>query len=339
MKKLFNTWINGDCLTELKKMKDNSVDLIITSPPYFSLRVYSNDPHDLSNCETYEEYYYMLGLVVKECERVLKPGCKFCLVYEDYNYTFGRDNRNGKESLTGDLNKIFLDNGFTLFTEIVNHKFTPQRAMMSNGALFYKAMKARDTITASDFNFVYVYKKNGDCDLIKASDLTLEEWASWASSVWECPVNSGFSAHTTPMSLEMTKRLIKLYSCPLDTVLDIFAGAGTLNEAAIMTHRNAIGIELNDEFYNKGLERFARWDESVYETDDSPEKMIERYKEQLKIGQANKEAKQRDKEEKQALAKKKKDIRAEIKELEAQLKALGLKAKEIKEIKESAKEE
>lgn len=336
--RLTNEWIHGDCLQELKKMEDNSIDLIVTSPPYFSLRIYSNDPRDISNCESYEEYYYLLGLVIKECERVLKPGHKFCIVFEDYNYTFGRDNRNGKESLTGDINKIFLDNGFTLFSTIVNHKFTPQRAMMSNGALFYKAMKARDTITASDFNFVYVYKKKGDCELIKGSDLTLDEWASWASSVWECPVNSGFSAHTTPMSLEMTKRLIKLYSMPLDTVLDVFCGAGTCNEAAIMTHRNAIGIELNDEFYNKGLERFARWDDSVYETDDSPEEMLKRYKWQLEIGQRNKEEKQKAKEEKKELQKKKKDIRAEIKELEAQLKALGLKAKEIKELKDNVKQ-
>ena len=312
--RLKNDWIHGDCLQELKKMADNSVDLIITSPPYFALRVYSNDPHDLSNCETYEEYYYMLGLVIKECERVLKPGCKFCLVYEDYNYTFGRDNRNGKESLTGDLNKIFLDNGFTLFTEIVNRKYSAQRAMMSNGALFYRCMRARDTITASNFNFVYVYKKAGDCEVIKASDLTLEEWAEYADSVWNCPVN-GFK-HTTPMSYEMTRRLVKLYSNPLDTVLDIFA--------------------LNDEFYNKGLERFSMWDDGVLETDDSPEKMVERFKEQLEIGKVSKENAEKAKEEKKELTKQKKDIRAEIKELEAQLKALGLKAKEIKAIKDNA---
>lgn len=332
--RLTNTWIHGDCLKELKKLEDNSVDLIITSPPYHNLRVYSNDPSDLSNCETYEEYYYLLGLVVKECERVLKPGCKFCLVYEDYNYTFGRDNRNGKESLTGDLNKIFLDNGFTLFTEIVNEKYTAQRAMMSNGALFYKAMRARDTITASNFNFVYVYKKAGECDLIRASDISLEQWASWANSVWKCPVN-GFS-HTTPMSYEMTYRLVKLYSNPLDTVLDPFGGTATLNEAAIRAHRNAIGIELNEEFYNKGLERFSLWEDGILETDDSPEKMVERFKEQLELGKTSKENAAKEKEEQKDLANKKKDLQSEIKRLEAQLKSLGIKAREIAEIKENA---
>ena len=94
--KLTNKWINGDCLKELKKLDDESVDLIITSPPYHNLRVYSNDPCDLSNCETYEEYYYLLGLVIAECARVLKPGAKFCMQFEDYNYTIGRDGRRGK---------------------------------------------------------------------------------------------------------------------------------------------------------------------------------------------------------------------------------------------------
>lgn len=57
-------------------MDAETVDMIITSPPYHNLRVYSNDPCDLSNCESYEEYYYLLSLVIAECERILKPGGK-----------------------------------------------------------------------------------------------------------------------------------------------------------------------------------------------------------------------------------------------------------------------
>ena len=115
--RLTNKWINGDCLKELKKMESESIDLVITSPPYHNLRVYSNDPCDLSNCESYEEYYYLLGLVIAECERVLKPGGKFIIQFEDYNYTIGRDNKMGQESLTGNINKIFLDNSFSLWTK------------------------------------------------------------------------------------------------------------------------------------------------------------------------------------------------------------------------------
>lgn len=304
--RLTNNWINGDCLKELKKLPDESVHLIITSPPYHNLRVYSNDPSDLSNCETYEEYYYLLGLVIAECQRVLVPGGKFVIQYEDYNYTLGRDGRNGQESLTGDINKIFSDNGFSLWTKAFWRKYSAQRAMLAQGNLYYRNMKARDTILAANVGFVYVYKKAGELEVIKASDITLAEWADWADGVWNIP-NSGIS-HSTPFAEELVRRCIKLWSCPGDMVLDPFAGAGTTNKVAIECGRNAIGIELQREYYELAIERrFSLWDDSVFDSDDSIDKMKERFNEQLILGKeqsakakAEKEAKKAAREAKKA---------------------------------------
>lgn len=304
--KLDNQWINGDCLKELKKIPDESVHLIITSPPYHNLRVYSNDPCDLSNCETYEEYYYLLGLVIAECKRVLVPGGKFVIQYEDYNYTLGRDGKNGQESLTGAINDLFLNNDFSLWTKAFWRKYSAQRAMLAQGNLYYRNMKARDTILAANVGFVYVYKKSGDCEVIKASDITLEQWADWADGVWNIP-NSGIS-HSTPFAEELVKRCVKLWSCPGDTVLDPFAGAGTTNKVAIECGRNAIGIELQKEYYDLAIERrFSLWDDSIFDSDDSIDKMKERFNEQLIIGKeqsakakAEKEAKKAAREAKKA---------------------------------------
>lgn len=304
--KLTNTWINGDCLKELKNIPDESVHLIITSPPYHNLRVYSNDPCDLSNCESYEEYYYLLELVVKECQRVLIPGGKFVMQYEDYNYTIGRDGKSGQESLTGAINDMFLRNDFSLWTKAFWRKYSAQRAMIAQGNLYYRNMKARDTILAANVGFVYVYKKAGDCELIKASDITLEEWADWADGVWNIP-NTGIG-HTTPFAEELVKRCVKLWSCPGDVVLDPFAGCGTVNKVAIENHRNAIGIELNSDFYNMAVEkRFSLWDNEVFETDDSIDEMKERFNQQLILGKeqsarakAEKAAKRAEKEAKKA---------------------------------------
>ena len=301
---LTNNWIHGDCLKELKKLPDESVHLIITSPPYHNLRVYSNDPCDLSNCESYEEYYYLLGLVIAECKRILIPGGKFVMQYEDYNYTIGRDGKNGQESLTGDINNIFSENGFSLWTKAFWRKYSAQRAMLAQGNLYYRNMKARDTILAANVGFVYVYKKEGEPELIKASDITLEEWSSWADGMWVIP-NSGIS-HSTPFAEELVKRCVKLWSCPGDTVLDPFAGAGTVNKVAIENHRNAIGIELQQSYYDLAIEkRFSKWDDSIFETDDSVEKMKERFAEQLVLGKeqsarakAEKEAKKAEREAK-----------------------------------------
>lgn len=304
--KLTNNWIHGDCLKELKKIPDESVHLVITSPPYHNLRVYSNDPCDLSNCESYEEYYYLLSLVIAECKRVLVPGGKFVMQYEDYNYTLGRDGKNGQESLTGNINKIFTDNGFALWTKAFWRKYSAQRAMLAQGNLYYRNMKARDTILAANVGFVYVYKKEGDLEVIKASDITLAEWAEIADGVWNIP-NSGIG-HTTPFAEELVKRCVKLWSCPGDTVLDPFAGCGTVNKVAIENHRNAIGIELNDEFYNMAIEkRFSQWDDNVFETDDSIENMKSRFNEQLILGKEQSAKAKAEKEAKKAARKSKKD--------------------------------
>lgn len=333
--RLTNKWINGDCLTELKKLESESVDMIMTSPPYHNLRVYSNDPHDLSNCESYEEYYYMLGLVIAECARVLKSGGKFIMQFEDYNYTLGRDNKMGQESITGDINRIMLENDFSLWTKAFWRKYSAQRAMLAQGNLYYRNMKARDTILAANVGFVYVYKKAGDCELIKASDITLAEWANYADAVWDIG-NSGIG-HTTPFAEELVKRCIKLWSVPGDVILDPFAGCATVNKVAIENHRSAIGIELSKDFYDMAInERFSKWDDSIYDTDDSVEAMKERFNVELEKGKEQSANAKAAKEEQKQLQQRKKDIRTEIKELEAQLKALGLKAKDIKEIKEES---
>lgn len=335
--RLKNEWINGDCLKELKKMPDGSIDMCMTSPPYHNLRVYSNDSCDLSNCESYEEYYYLLGLVIAECERVLKPGGKFIIQFEDYNYTLGRDGKMGQESLTGDINKIFLDNNFSLLTKAFWRKYSAQRAMLAQGNLYYRNMKARDTILAANVGFVYVYKKSGDCELIKASDITLEEWSEWADGVWNIS-NSGIG-HTTPFAEELVKRCIKLWSCPGDIVCDPFAGAGTVNKVAIECGRNAIGIELNKEFYDLAIEeRFSKWDDSVFECDDSIEAMKERFNKELLAGKEQSANAKAEKEEQKQLRDKKKELRDEIKSLEAELAALGMKKAEIKKLKEESKE-
>lgn len=141
----------------------------------------------------------------------------------------------------------------------------------------------------------------------------------------------------TPFAYELCRRLIKLYSAPGDTVFDPFAGSGTVNRAAVENGRNAIGIELNQEFYKTAKEIFDKWDDSVYESNDSYENMISRFKKQLTIGEMNKEKAKIEKEEETKLRDKKKELRDEIKLLEAQLAELGMKKTEIKKIKDSIK--
>lgn len=261
---------------------------------------------------------------------------KFPKIGTDYNF----EEINGK-SHRWDHFYLELPNKFVNKTsrsdEEIKGQFRDTRNVFKR-SLDEITMKARDTILAANVGFVYVYKKAGDCELIKASDITLAEWADWADGVWNIS-NSGIG-HTTPFAEELVKRCIKLWSCPGDTVLDPFAGAGTVNKVAIENSRNAIGIELNKEFYDLANEkRFNLWDDSMFNSDDSVEAMKERFEKELLAGKEQSANAKAEKEEKKVLTQKKKDLRAEIKELEAQLNALGMKKSEIKKLKDEVKEE
>jgi site-specific DNA-methyltransferase (adenine-specific) len=183
---------------------------------------------------------------------------------------------------------------------------------------------------------VYVYRKAGETEKAIGADITLEEWAEWASGVWKIP-NSGIS-HSTPFAEELVRRCIKLWSYPGDTVLDPFAGAGTVNYVAIKNNRNAIGIELREDFYQLAIDRrFNKFTEKDYVLSDSKEAMTQRFiKEKIK-SEENKERKEKEKEEKKRLTDKKKSLMEEIKILETQLYELGMKKAEIKKIKDGIK--
>ena len=338
MKTLDNIWINGDSFKELQKLEGESVDLIITSPPYHNLRVYSNDPADISNCESYEEYYYLLGNIIEECERVLKKGGKFVIQFEDYNYTLGRDGKRGKENIVGGINDVFLGKGFTLWTQAIWRKYSAQRAMLSDGALWYRNLKNKDTQLAANWGYVYCYRKDGDTEKTSGADLSLGDWAEWADAVWNIS-NSGIG-HTTPFAEELVRRCVKLWSNPNDVVLDPFAGGGTVNYVAIKNNRNAIGIELKKEFYDLAIEkRFSKFTEEDLTLSDSISLVEERYLNEKRMSEDVKNEKQKEAEEKKVLVTKKKDVREQIKEMEAQLVALGVKKSEVKKIKDEAKQE
>jgi len=331
--KLTNTWINGDCMKELQKIGDATVDMVMTSPPYHNLRVYSNDPADISNCESYEEYYYLLGNVIEECHRVLKPGGKFVIQFEDYNYTIGRDSKRGKESIVGGINDIFIDKGFTLWTEAIWRKYSAQRAMLADGALWYRNLKNKDTQLAANWGYVYAYRKSGESEQTTGADLALSDWATWADAVWDIS-NSGIG-HTTPFAEELVRRCIKLWSNPNDTILDPFAGGGTVNYVAIKNNRNAIGIELKKEFYDLAIEkRFSKFTEEDLTLKDCKKDMEQRFLDEKAKAEEAKNEKASAVEDAKAISAQKKSVKDELKLLQAQLLALGVKKAEIEKCKQ-----
>ena len=118
-------------------------------------------------------------------------------------------------------------------------------------------------------------------------------------------------------------------------MLDPFAGAGTTNYVAIKNNRNAIGVELREDFYELANEkRFSKLTDEDFELNDSTKEMTERFIKEKAEAEKIKDEKKAEAEEKKELTKVKKSLREEIKELEVQLVALGVKKSEIKKIKQ-----
>ena len=241
--------INGDsrCMSQIH---DESVGLIVTSPPYWQLKDYGTDGQIGFN-QSYEDYINHLNLVWRECHRILQPGCRLCINIGDQ---FARTAYYGRYKIVPIHSEIirFCETiGFDYMGSIIWQKQTTmhttggQRVM---GSYPYP----RGGIVKVDYENILLFKKQGKAasvtkDRREVSKLTDEEWNSYFSSHWYFP-GAKQSEHIAVFPEELPKRLIKMFSFVGDTVCDPFMGSGTTALAAMKLGRNSVGYEINRDF-------------------------------------------------------------------------------------------
>lgn len=234
----------------LNKIEDKSVQLIITSPPYWQLKDYgSNNQIGFNN--SYEEYINNLNLVWMECERILSEGCRLCINIGDQ---FARSVYYGRYKVVPIRTEIIR------FCETLKMDYMGaiiwQKATTMNtsggGAIMGSFPYPRNGILKIDYEFILIFKKLGNppkptLEQKENSIMTKEEWNQYFSSHWNF---SGVkqSEHIAMFPEELPKRLIKMFSFSGDTIFDPFLGSGTTTLAAKNLGRNSIGYEINKEF-------------------------------------------------------------------------------------------
>lgn len=241
--------INGDS-RKMAELKDSSIHLVITSPPYWQLKDYGSSDQIGYN-DSYENYINNLSLVWKECYRVLFPGCRLCVNIGDQ---FARAVYYGRYKVIPIREEIikFCENvGFDYMGAIIWQKVTTSNTT-GGGVQMGSYPFPRNGILKIDYEFILIFKKLGDAPKPSREDkelskMTAEEWNIFFSSHWNF---SGVKQdnHIAMFPEELPKRLIKMFSFVDDTVLDPFAGSGTTNLAAKKLDRNSIGYEINSEF-------------------------------------------------------------------------------------------
>ncbi|TXJ12216.1 site-specific DNA-methyltransferase [Brachyspira aalborgi] len=234
----------------LNKIEDKSVQLIITSPPYWQLKDYgSNNQIGFNN--SYEEYINNLNLVWMECERILSEGCRLCINIGDQ---FARSVYYGRYKVVPIRTEIIR------FCETLKMDYMGaiiwQKATTMNtsggGAIMGSFPYPRNGILKIDYEFILIFKKLGNppkptLEQKENSIMRKEEWNQYFSSHWNF---SGVkqSEHIAMFPEELPKRLIKMFSFSGETIFDPFLGSGTTTLAAKNLGRNSIGYEINKEF-------------------------------------------------------------------------------------------
>jgi site-specific DNA-methyltransferase (adenine-specific) len=242
--------INGDS-RKMTDLKDSSVHLVITSPPYWQLKDYGS-ANQIGYHESYESYINNLNLVWKECYRVLYPGCRLCVNIGDQ---FARSVYYGRYKVIPIREEIikFCENaGFDYMGAIIWQKVTTSNTT-GGGVQMGSYPYPRNGILKLDYEFILIFKKLGDApkpskENKELSKMTAEEWNSFFVGHWNF-AGVKQDNHIAMFPEELPRRLIKMFSFVGDTVLDPFAGSGTTNLAAKNLSRSSIGFEINAEFF------------------------------------------------------------------------------------------
>lgn len=241
--------IIGDA-RNMVELQQESVHLIITSPPYWQLKDYGTD-NQIGFNDSYEDYINNLNLVWKECHRVLHNGCRLCVNIGDQ---FARSVYYGRYKvipIREEIIKYCEILGFDYMGAIIWQKATTMNT--TGGATIMGSFPyPRNGILKIDYEFILIFKKLGKPikhteEQKKESIISKEEWNTYFNGHW----NFGGvrqDNHIAMFPVELPKRLIKMFSFVGETVLDPFLGSGTTSLAAKNLQRNSIGYEINSEF-------------------------------------------------------------------------------------------
>jgi len=241
-----NILIYHDDILKISAIPKNSIDLIVTSPPYNVDIHYNSHKDNLS----YEKYLEFTEKWLKKCFELTKQDGRFCL-----NIPLDK-NKGGQQSVYADITQIAKKVGWQYHSTIIWNegnisKRTAWGSFMSASAPY---------VIAPVEVIIVLYKKywkkiSGS----KISDISKKEFMEWTNGLWNFSGESKKKVgHPAPFPVELPKRCIKLFSYVGDTILDPFLGSGTTLIASYLLNRKGIGVEIDKIYCDLAIKRFKK---------------------------------------------------------------------------------
>ena len=242
-------------------VSDESIHLIVTSPPYWTLKRYNERIGQLGAVADYEEFMDELDKVWRHCFRVLVPGGRIVCVVGDV--CLARRRNRGRHlvmPLHADIAVRTRRVGFDYLTPILWHKIANASYEVENGSSFLGKPYEPNAIIKNDIEYVLMLRKPGGYrqptdSQRERSKLAKDEHARWFRSFWTDVTGESTRDHPAPFPVELAYRLVRMFSFVEDTVLDPFAGTFTTTVAAMKCGRHSIGNELDPEYFKFGVRR------------------------------------------------------------------------------------
>ena len=278
----------GDTTEVIGGVADDSVGLIVYSPPFSSLYTYSNSDRDLGNSRNDDEFFSHFDFIVKELYRILMPGRIMAVHCMNIPAMKERDGYIGIKDFRGDLIRCFQKHGFIYHSEVTIWK-NPVTEMQRTKALglLHKQIKkdsSKSRMGMPDY-IVFMRKQGDNPEPITHTNESypVSLWQNVASPAWELtpPVwndinqsntlNRMFSdeeseKHIAPLQLDVIERIVNLYSNPNDVVFTPFMGIGSEVYQSVKMGRRAIGIELKDAYFEQAVKNMKSLEDEQAQT-------------------------------------------------------------------------
>ena len=239
-------------------LPENSVHLVLTSPPYWTLKEYRDTVGQMGHISPYEEFLDQLNRVWQSCYRALVPGGRLICVVGDVCLSRRKnDGRHTVVPLHAAIQEGCRKIGFDNLAPIIWHKIANAvHEVEHGGAGFLGKPYEPNAVVKNDIEFILMERRPGGYRTPEPatrilSVISSEDHKLWFQQIWTGVTGASTRHHPAPYPVELADRLVRMFSFVGDTVLDPFLGTGTTAVVAALAGRNSIGIEI-DPLYLKG---------------------------------------------------------------------------------------